>query len=240
MHHKHKEVHHSEKSLTKAPIPAGDGEKPKLELVLKSDSDGSMEALEKSISGLSLASVDLDIIHRGIGNINKSDVLMAETGSRLIIGFQVDLLPGIDSLLRTHRVEVRLYNVIYNVTVDVETIAEAIGSRGPGEQTVGSARIIAIFRSTRKGIIIGCKVQEGHLAVGQHFRIISAMGLVYSGRIESMHTGETAIQKADQGQQVGIKIRDFKGARIGDLVESYRLLKSPPAWNPTGKVFRNY
>ena len=100
MNHKHKEVLHSEKSLTKAPIPTGDGKKPKLELVLKADSDGSMEALEKSISSLSLASVDLVIIHRGIGDINKSDVLMAETGSRLIIGFQVDLLPGIDSLLR--------------------------------------------------------------------------------------------------------------------------------------------
>ena len=66
------------------------------------------------------------------------------------------------------------------------------------------------------------------------------MGPVYSGRIESMHIGEAVIQRADQGQQVGIKIRDFKGARIGDLVESYRLLKSPPAWNPTGEVFRNY
>lgn len=240
MTHKHKEVHHPEKSLTKTPIVSGGDKKPKLELVLKADSDGSIEALEKSITSLSPASVDLDIIHRGIGNINKSDVLMAKSGSRLIIGFQIDLLPGIDSLLRTHHVEVRLYNVIYSVTADVEAIAETIEAQDSGEQTIGSARIIALFKSTRKGIIIGCKVQEGHLAVGQHFRIISAAAPVYSGRIESMHIGETAIQKADQGQQVGIKIRDFKGARIGDLVESYRLLKTPPAWNPIGEVFRNY
>ncbi|MEW6587202.1 MAG: hypothetical protein AB1442_16525 [Nitrospirota bacterium] len=213
--------------------------KPRLEIVLKCDSIGSVEAVTAAISEIAIPEVDISIIHSGLGAVSKSDVFLAETASRLIAGFQADVLPGMDKALKEHRVEVRLYDVIYTLTADIRAITESMIPPESQEQVIGSAKVIALFKSSRKGIITGCEVQDGFLAVGQHFRIISAMGPVYSGAIESLHIRENAVQKAIPGQQVGIKIRDFDKARIGDLVESYRPLpqKARP-WEPEGKIIR--
>ena len=238
MTHKHKEDRRSGKSVSRSPKPPEESKKPKLEIVLKADSVGSMEALIKAISEMILPEVDINIIHSSIGDINKSDLLLAETGSRLVLGFQVDLLPELESALREHRIEARLYTVIYTVTDDIKAIAEKIVPPASEDEIIGSAKVIALFKSTRKGIIIGCEVLRGHLAVGQHFRIITAMGTVYSGHIESVHIEDKAIQKAVQGQRVGIKIKDFNKVRVGDHVESFRTLRRPPAWEPEGKVIR--
>lgn len=237
MTHKHKEVRHK-KSVTRPPKPPVETKRPKLEIVLKADSVGSMEALVKAVSEITLSEVDINIIHSSIGDVNKSDVLIAETGSRLIIGFQVDLLQEMESVLKEHRVEVRLYSVIYSVTTDIKAITETIVPPASEEEIIGSAKVIALFKSSRRGIIIGCEVLGGHLAVGQHYRIITAMGPVYSGHIESIHIEDKAIQKAVQGQRVGIKIKDFNRPKVGDLVESFRTLRRPPVWEPAGGVIR--
>ena len=214
--------------------------KPVLAIVLKCDADGSIEAVADALSKISMPEADLAIIHSGIGNIHKSDIQLAETGSRLIAGFQVGVETGMEKLPGECGVEVRLYDVIYKLTEDIEIITKSIIPHIPEEHIVGTARVIAIFKSSRKGIIIGCEVLNGHLAHGQHFRIISAMGPVYSGTIESMQIEKNAIQKALPGQQVGIKIRNFNRARIGDYVESYRAapLKDFRQWKPRGGIFR--
>ena len=219
------------------------GERPKLEIVLKCDSAGSVEAVTASILQMTLHEAEISIIHSGIGDINKSDILLAETGSRLIAGFQVGVAPDIERELREHSVEARLYDVIYKLTDDMRNIAEGIAPLpAPEETIIGNARVIALFKSSRKGIIIGCEVLEGHLAVGQHFRIISAVGTVYSGSIESMHIEKNIVQKASAGQQAGIKIKDFNKVKIGDLVESYRASASrrSPPWQPDGGVVKKF
>ena len=212
---------------------------PKLEIVLKCDSVGSMEAVAHALSELILPEVSVTLIHRGLGAVSKSDVLLAETASRLIVGFQVDVLPGMGKVLKEHRVEVRLYEVIYALTDDIKAIAEGMIPLVPQEQIIGSARVIALFKSTRKGIIIGCKVLDGFLSLGQKFRIISAIGLIYTSTIESLHIGQSVVQKATPGSEVGIKIQDFNKAHIGDLVESFRAV--PPKvrpWEPQGQIIR--
>jgi translation initiation factor IF-2 len=212
--------------------------RPKLEIVLKCDSMGSLEAVTAAISEMTLE-FDISIVHSGIGGISKSDVLFAETAGSLIVGFQVDALPGMDKILRAHGVEVRLYGVIYQLTADLRAIAESMIPPESQEDIIGSAKVIALFKSSRKGIIIGCEIQEGFLARGERFRIISAMGPVYSGTLESLHIRENAVQKATRGQQAGIKISDFNKVRIGDLVECYRPLplKGSP-WKPKGQIIR--
>jgi translation initiation factor IF-2 len=223
-------------------IPA-QGARPELEIVLKCDSAGSVEAVTAAILNMPLHEVEISIIHSGIGDINKSDILLAETGSRLIAGFQVGASPDIERELREHSVEARLYDVIYKLTDDIRSIVEGIVPHAAREETIiGNARVIALFKSSRKGIILGCEVLEGHLAVGQHFRIISAIGPVYSGAIASMHIGENIVQKANAGQQAGIKIQDFNKVKIGDLVESYRASasKKTPVWQPRGGVVKNF
>jgi len=214
--------------------------KPKLEIVLKCDSSGTSEAVTSAIEKITGTETGINIIRNKEGDINMSDVMMAETGSRLIIGYQVDILPGIKALLREHGVEVRLYNVIYKLTDDITTIIEGMIQPAHQEQIMGTARVIALFKSSRKGIIAGCEVLNGYLAIGQNFQIISSVGPVYRGRIESMHIESNAVQKSVPGQQVGIKIKDFNKVKIGDLVESFRFLQKEKCqpWHPKGEIIR--
>jgi translation initiation factor IF-2 len=213
---------------------------PVLEVVLKCDSAGSVEAVSEAVSRMTLPDAGVAVISRGVGAISKSDVLMAETASRLIVGFQVGAVAGLEKELREHRVELRLYDVIYRLTDDLKVIAKSLTSVDQGEEITGSGKVVALFKSSRKGIIIGCEVISGHLAVGQHFRIISDMGPVYAGIIASLHIGDNAVQKATPGQKAGIRIKDFNRARVGDLVESYKPLpqRKPAAWQPAGRILR--
>ena len=212
----------------------------RLELVLKCDSAGSVEAVTAGLSSITVPDVEVFVVHSGIGNISGSDILFAETSGRLIVGFQVNVVPGIASLLKAHGVEVRLYDLVYTLIDDIRTLAENLAPAASDETILGSAKVMTLFKSTRKGIIIGCEVTSGFLSVGRHFRIISAMGPVYSGVISSMHIGENVVQKAVAGQRVGIKLADFKSVRIGDIVETYSFptSKKVPSWRPSGVIIR--
>ena len=211
----------------------------KLELVLKCDSAGTVEVVRESIVEIAVPGIEIDVIHADVGDINKSDVFMAETGSRLIIGFEIHVMPTVEPLLKEHGIEVRIYDVIYKLVEDIKTIAESMIPQEKKEEIIGSAKVIALFKSSRKGIILGCEVSKGTLAVGNHFRIISAMGPVYSGQIKSLHIERNAVNKVTPGQQVGLKIADFKKIKIGDLVETYHHSKqqSSKRWLPKGKIF---
>jgi translation initiation factor IF-2 len=248
MSHRHKESsHHKELQsrkkwmLSHAKEPPSQHTKRTLEIVLKCDSAGTLEAVTGSIYKSMPPDIQVDIIHSGIGDISMSDIMIAETGSRLIIGYQVNVLTGLVNMLKEQNIEIRLFNLIYALTEDVRKIAESLNPHLPDEQQViGSARVIALFKSSRKGIIIGCEVLDGHFAQGQNFRIVSAMGPVYSSKIESLQIDRNAVSKATKGQHAGIKIRDFKKVKTGDLVESFRPLTRTKnqAWHPAGEIIR--
>lgn len=211
----------------------------KLEIVLKCDSAGSVEAVATALSRIVVPGVKIAVVRSGVGTVNKSDILLAGTAGRLIVGFQVGMMPGLDKLLRDSGVEVRQYELIYRLVEDLQAVAVSMTPSPQEEQVIGTGSVIALFKSTRKGIIIGCEVWDGFLAVGQRFRIISAMGPVYTGTIESMHIEERAVQKAVRGQQIGIRIRDFSKAKTGDIIESFRVAPRKDRWEPKGRVIRN-
>jgi len=227
-----------ERKKIKRDRPAPAEKVQKLEVVLKCDSAGSVEAVTTVLSQTVVPGIDISIVRSGVGLVNKSDVLLAGTADGLVIGFQVGMMPGLEKLLRDSSVEVRLHGLIYRLAEDIKAIAESMVPSPAEEQIIGAGAVIALFKGTRKGIIIGCEVRDGFLAVGQRFRIISPMGPVYTGTIESMHIEERAVQKATRGQQVGIRIRDFKKTRIGDLVESFRAAPRKNLWKPRAGVVR--
>jgi translation initiation factor IF-2 len=218
----------------------GEERKKRLEIVLKCDSVGSLEALISSLKTLENPEVKVSPIHTGIGAISKSDLLMALTGSRLVVGFNVSLLPKMEQLSKEKGVEIRLYDVIYKLTQDLSEIARSLIYRHEEKERIaGKAKVIALFKSSRKGVILGCEVLEGALFQGKNFRVISAMGPVYSGKIESLHIEKDAVKEAKVGQKVGLKISDFNRAKKGDLVETYEKLKpeTRSTWHPRGRVF---
>jgi len=211
----------------------------RLEVVLKSDSSGTLEAVTDALLSSSLNGIPLVIFHRDIGPVNKTDIINAETGSRLVLGFNVDVLPHIEELCRQHNVEVRLYDVIYRMTNDLKDLSASLIKKEAKERVTGSAKIIALFKSSRHGIILGCEVQRGKIKLGDKFRVITAMGPVYIGTIESLHIEKEAVKQASVGQQVGLKIRDFNKAHQGDLVECFTLEKNRfQPWKPTGRIVR--
>lgn len=211
----------------------------KLEIVLKCDTSGCAEAIISAIESLAQPGIEIQIISSGVGAISKSDIFLAETGSRLILGFNVGLMPHIEQMALEHNVEIRIFEVIYKLLEDLEVIAQSLVVQESTEEVVGSARVIALFKSSRKGIILGCEVISGKLALGQAFRVVGAMGALYTGTIESLHIEQDAVREAAKGQQVGLKIKDFSKARIGDLVESFKAGpgKQVRAWQPQGRIY---
>jgi len=153
----------------------------------------------------------------------------------------VDILPRVKELAKEHRVEIRLDSVIYDLLDDLKRIASTLAqSENETEKILGRAKVVALFTSGRKDIIVGCRIEEGVLTVGKRFRIISAPGPVYTGDIESLHIEKDTVKQAKAGQEAGIKISGFKRARVGDLVESFEVERprESPRWRPQGGVFR--
>ncbi|UCF90626.1 MAG: hypothetical protein JSW39_20365 [Desulfobacterales bacterium] len=218
----------------------GASETRKLEVVLKGDVAGTGEAVGSSLAEIQVPGVQLAIIQSGVGSISKSDVLMARTGSRLVIGFNVDVTPKLQQEIKEFGVEVRLYDTIYAITEDVKKIAGSLIVREPEEKITGRAEVIATFKGGRKGAIVGCEIREGTLEVGKLFRIITAMGPAYFGKITSLQVERQDVKIGKTGQQVGLKIMDWKKAKIGDLIECYETMQPQDGspWRPRSGVFR--
>ena len=240
LHHKRKKEKHKKSGTDKKDHNSAEAAVPqRLDIVLKCDTSGCAEALVSAIRSLSLPEVEIHIIHTGIGAVNKSDVFLAATGSRLIVGFNVGLMPHMDQAASDQGVEIRLYEIIYKLLDDLESIAKSLTPGKSSEEIIGSAKVIALFTSSRKGVILGCEVLAGKLALGNSFRVLGAMGQIYTGKIESLHIAKDAVREAVKGQQVGLKIRDFNKARVGDLVESFQATaeRNIRPWQSQGKIY---
>ena len=219
--------------------PGPDGRK-LLEIVLKSDSVGTQEAVMSSLGKMGKEGPGVEVIHAGIGPVSQSDLFLAMTGGKLVVAFGVDVLAGIERLSREKGVEVRIYQTIYTLAEDLRKIASSLVPKEAEERITGTAKVIALFKSIRKGIILGCEVKGGELALGKDFRIISGPGVVYTGKIESLHIEKDEVRKAKVGQQVGVKISDFNRGRLGDIVECFETLRmrGEGPWRAKGGVIR--
>lgn len=209
-----------------------------LEVVVKGDTLGGLEALIAAVAGIDELPVTIKVIHSGVGPVSKTDLSMALTGSRIVLAFNVDVLPRVDAFTKDHGIEIRLHDVIYDLLEDLRKIARS-RIKTPAEETVtGKARVIALFKSSHRGIIVGCEVLEGTFETGRNFRVLSAMGEVYSGRIESLQVDRQPVKRGVPGQQVGVKISDYKKVKIGDLLECFEppRRRESSAWQPSGAI----
>jgi translation initiation factor IF-2 len=222
-------------------LPPDRADQNKLEIVLKCDVAGTAEAIAASLSEIEVPGVQIDLIQIGVGNVSKSDVLMARTGSKLVIGFNVDIMPKLKHEIKEFGVEVRLYDTIYKLTEDIRKIAESFKITAAEEKITGKARVIATFKSSSKGMVIGCEVLEGVIELGKEFRVITVMGPAYFGKITSLQIERKNVKSGKPGQQVGIKLVGWNKARVDDLVECYesRQPKEGGPWKPTSGVVRS-
>jgi translation initiation factor IF-2 len=213
-------------------------DKPKLQIVLKADSMGSAEAITAMLASTKIPEADIKVIHSGVGAVSKQDLLMAQTGSSLVVGFNVGVAPRLDQWVKEHGVEVRIYDVIYKLAEDLGAIARGLVVPEPEEKITGKCEVIATFKSVKGGMILGCEVVEGSVQVGRSFRVVTAMGPVHSARIESLQIEKQAVKEARPGQQVGVKVAGFSDAKAGDFIECYEVPPSPrkSGWTPKGNI----
>jgi translation initiation factor IF-2 len=211
----------------------------KLEVVLKCDSAGSVEAVRSAIESISVPGVRIQVIQAGVGRISKKDVLMAQTGSRLVLGFEVDTVPRMDMDLEARCVEIRIYKVIYNLTADLEKIARSLLPREAEETLLGRGRVIAVFPDGKKGLVAGCDITSGVFVSGKPFRLITPMGPVFTGDIDSLQVARRPVKQARAGQQAGVYVPGRRRVNLGDEVECFEVAdaRTPSPWQPTCGIF---
>ncbi len=213
----------------------------KLEIVLKCDVAGTAEAINASLAEIDVPGVQIKVIQSGVGNVSKSDVLMARTGSKLVVGFSVDTMPKLEQEIKEFGVEVRLYDTIYKLTEDIRKIAQSFKSAEPKEKVTGKAKVIATFNISTKGMVIGCEVLEGVIETGKDFRVITAMGPAYFGKITSLQIERQNVKSAKPGNQIGIQLDGWNKAKVDDLVECFETLpvKSGSRWKAGSGIVRS-
>ena len=199
------------------------GEVKELKIITKGDVDGSVEALSDVLEGLGTDEVSIKIIHRGVGPVNESDVLLAAASDAIVIAFHVGVLPKGRDLAKREKVDVRSYNVIYEVSKDIQAAME--GLLGPiiEERVLGSAEVRKVFSVSRVGTIAGSYVTGGSIVRNASVRLLRQGETVHEGKISSLRRFKDDVKEVSQGYECGIGVEDFSDFQDGDILEVYVL-----------------
>ena len=197
------------------------GDFKELNLIVKGDVDGSVEALTDSLQKLSTDKIQVNIIHKGVGQISESDVLLASASDAIIVGFQVRPSSGARKLAETEEIQIRLYSIIYKAIEEIREAMEGMLSAKIEEQITGTAEIREVFRITKVGTVAGCFVLDGKLSRNNKVRIIRAGIVIYTGVLGSLKRFKDDVKEVLKGYECGLNIDKFNDIKVGDLVESF-------------------
>ncbi len=199
------------------------GETAQLNVVIKGDVDGSIQALSDSIEQLSTGEVEVDVIHRGVGGINRSDVLLAATTGAIIIGFHVRPDADARQIAEQEDVDIRLYDVIYEAIQDVRDALEGMLAPEEREKHLGAAEVRQLFKAPKIGTIAGCYVTEGVITRGEPVRLVRDGVQVYRGELASLKRFRDDVREVREGFECGMSIAGYNDIKVGDVIESYTI-----------------
>lgn len=197
------------------------GEFKELNLIVKGDVDGSIEALSDSLEKLSTEKVQVKIIHKAVGQITESDILLASASSAYIIGFQVRPSATARKLAEEEEVQIKLYSVIYKAIEEMRDAMEGLLSAKIQENIVGSAEIRETFKISKLGTIAGCIVNEGKILRSSRVRVLREGIVVYTGLLGSLKRFKDDAKEVVKGYECGLNIDKFNDIKVGDVVEAY-------------------
>ncbi len=192
-----------------------------LNVIVKGDVDGSVEALSDSLLKLSTPKIQVSIIHKGVGQISESDVLLASASDAVIVGFQVRPSPSARKVADNEEIEIRLYSIIYDAINDVKAAMEGMLEKEMEEVIVGNAEIREVFKITKVGTVAGCMVTEGYVKRNNPIRLIRDGIVVYSGEMTALKRFKDDASEVKAGFDCGISIKNFADMKMGDVIESY-------------------
>ncbi|MCF6353172.1 MAG: translation initiation factor IF-2 [Cyclobacteriaceae bacterium] len=192
-----------------------------LNIILKGDVDGSIEALSDSLQKLTTEEVQVNIIHKAVGQISESDVLLATASDAIILGFQVRPSPAAKRIAETEAVEIRLYSIIYDAINDIKDAMEGMLDPDTEEIIVGNVEIREVFKITKVGTVAGCMVIDGYVKRNNPIRLIRDGIVVYEGEMGQLKRFKDDVQEVKKGFECGLSIKNFNDIKMGDVVESY-------------------
>ena len=192
-----------------------------LNIIVKGDVDGSIEAMTDSLLKLSKESVQVNVIHKAVGQISESDVLLAAASNAIIVGFQVRPSMGARKLAEKEEIEIRLYSIIYDAINDIKDAIEGMLEPVTKEEIVCSIEVLETFKISKVGTIAGGIVREGKLSRNTPIRVIRDGIVVYTGRLGSLKRFKDDVKEVTSGQECGLNIESYNDIRVGDIVEGY-------------------
>jgi len=192
-----------------------------LNLIVKGDVDGSVEALSDSLIKLSTEEIQVNVIHKAVGQISDSDVELAAASSAVIIGFQVRPATSARKLADKEGVEIRLYSVIYDAIEEVKSAMEGMLSPEIREEITGSIEVQELFKITKVGTIAGCVVKEGKIRRTNKVRVIRDGIVIHTGELASLKRFKDEVKEVVTGQDCGIHIANYNDINVGDIIESF-------------------
>ena len=197
-------------------------EKSKVSILLKSDVQGSTEALSKALAEISTDEVAVDVVYSGVGGISETDINLAVTTSSLIFGFNVRADSKAKKLVEQYAIDLRYYDTIYKVVDDVEGLVNGLIKPEIQQEIVGIAQVRDTFTSPRFGTIAGCLVTEGTIYRNDPIRVLRDNVVIYSGVLESLRRIKDDVASVRNGLECGIGVKDYNDVQVGDLIEVYR------------------
>ena len=197
------------------------GDFQELNVIVKGDVDGSIEALSDSLLKLSQESIQINIIHKAVGQITESDILLASASDAIVIGFQVRPSAGARKLAEKEEIDIRLYSIIYKAIEEIKEAMEGMLSPEFKEEIVGTAEIRETCKITKFGTIAGCYVTAGRINRNHQVRIIREGIVVYSGELGSLKRFKDDVKEVKNGYECGLNIAKYNDIKVGDVVEAY-------------------
>ncbi|MGB9886352.1 MAG: translation initiation factor IF-2 [Moorellales bacterium] len=200
---------------------AGAKEAKELNVIVKADVHGSVEAVRHALERLGNEEVKLRVIHSGVGAISESDVMLASASRAMIVGFNVRPEPGARRAAEEEKVEVRLYRIIYELLEDMKSVLSGMLEPELREVELGRAEVRATFHVPKVGVVAGCYVVEGKVARNALVRLVRDGKVVYQGRVSSLKRFKDDVREVVQGYECGIGLENFNDVKVGDLIEAY-------------------
>ena len=204
------------------------GEVKELNLIVKADVHGSLEALEKAISELSTDEIKVSIIHSGIGAITESDVMLASASHAIIIGFNVRAVGRVKEIAEREKVEIRYYKVIYDVIDSIKKAMQGLLEPEYKEVIIGHAEVKQTFRIPKVGTVAGCLVTEGRIERSAKVRVLRDGVVIHDGKIASLKRFKDDVKEVPAGYECGVGIENFNDIKEGDILEIYTIEEIKP------------
>lgn len=192
-----------------------------LNLIVKGDVDGSIEALSDSLLKLSTEEIQINIIGKAVGQISESDVLLASASDAIIIGFQVRPSSGARKLAEAEQIDIRLYSIIYDAINEIKAAMEGMLAPEFEEKITANVEIRDVFKITKVGTIAGCMVLDGKITRNSKIRIVRDGVVVYTGELASLKRYKDDVKEVNAGYECGLNIQNFNNIEVGDIVEAY-------------------